>query len=83
MKKKLSIRQAVINVCNRLEEGEVLLGYQLYNRVLGELRASGSKKRPLSGTVLRQYRVVRELCGMESKIGVSEYKKKVKDEGSI
>ena len=72
----MTIKQAVINVCERMEPGEEILGYQFYNRVLRELAFSGSKKQPLSGTVLRRYREVRELCGMESSIGTSKYRKK-------
>lgn len=74
--KPLTVKQAVINVCNRMEPGEEVLGYQLYNRVLRELAFSGSKRVPLSDTVLRRFREVRELCDMESQISVSKYRKK-------
>ncbi len=73
---RITIKQAVINVCDRMEPGEEVLGYQLYERVLRELAFSGSKKRPLSDTVLRRFREVRELCGMESNISISKYRKK-------
>lgn len=72
----ITIKQAVINVCEQLQPGETLLGYELYNRTLAELRKHGSKKRPLSDTVLRRFREVREICNMESQISVSKYTKK-------
>lgn len=74
----MTIKQAVINVCNRLNAGDKLLGYQLYDRVLLELHLAGNTNRPLSDTVLRRFREVRELCDMESHPSVSEYTKKCK-----
>ena len=73
---KLTIKQAVINVCNKMTPGEKLLGYQLYDLVIHELRMAGVTKRPLDGTVLRAFRNVRDLCDMESFHSVSEYRKK-------
>ena len=73
---KLTIRQAVINVADAMTPGETLLGYEFYNRVLRELMLAGNKNRPLDGTVLRALRDVRDICGIESKHSVSEYRKK-------
>lgn len=72
----MTIKQAVINVCNRMYPGQTLLGYQFYDRVLLELKMAGNTNRPLSDTVLRRFREVRELCDMESQQSVSEYTKK-------
>ena len=74
----MTIKQAVINVCERMEPGEEILGYQFYNRVLRELAFSGSKKQPLSGTVLRRFREVRELCvGKLKSVSVIERRRSV------
>jgi len=72
----MTIKQAVINVCNAMTPGQKLLGYQFYDKVIDELIRNGSKQRPLSDTVLRRFREVREVCGMESHHSVSEYRKK-------
>ena len=72
----ITIKQAVINVCNRMYPGQTLLGYQFYDHVLLELKNAGNTNRPLSDTVLRRFREVRELCDMESSQSVSEYTKK-------
>ena len=69
----ITIKQAVINVCNRMHPGQTLLGYQFYDKVLLELKMAGNTNRPLSDTVLRRFREVRELCDMESSQSVSEY----------
>lgn len=74
--KEITIKQAVINVCENLDPGSTLLGYQLYNKVIHELRKAGNTNKPLSDTVLRRFREVRDLCGMESYISVSKYHKK-------
>lgn len=75
--KKITIKQAVINVCERMAPGEELLGYQFCDRVQNELWINGSRARPLSGTILRAYRSVRDQCSMESKHAVSKYRKKL------
>ena len=72
----ITIKQAVINVCAKMYPGQTLLGYQFYDKVLLELKMAGNTNRPLSDTVLRRFREVRELCGMESSQSVSEYTKK-------
>lgn len=72
----ITIKQAVVNVCRDMYPGQTLLGYEFYERVLQELRNAGNANRPLSDTVLRRFREVRELCGMESSQSVSEYTKK-------
>ena len=72
----ITIKQAVINVCNLMEPGQTLLGYQFYEHVLFELKMAGNTNRPLSDTVLRRFREVRDLCGMESSQSVSKYTKR-------
>lgn len=72
----MTIRQAVINVCRDMYPGQTLLGYEFYERVLQELRNAGNTNRPLSDTVLRRFREVRDLCGMVSSQSVSEYTKR-------
>jgi hypothetical protein len=72
----MTIKQAVINVCNRMYPGEMLLGYELYERVLVELHCAGNTNKPLQETVARRYREIKDLCGMESSPSVSEYRKK-------
>ncbi len=72
----ITIKQAVINVCTKMYHGQTLLGYQFYDKVLLELKMAGNTNRPLSDTVLRRFREVRELCGMENSQSVSEYTKK-------
>jgi hypothetical protein len=79
-REKMTIKQAVINVCNAMYPGEKILGYELYERVLAELWRSGNFNRPLSDTVLRRFREVRDLCGMESHPSISEYTKKIQSE---
>ena len=73
----MTIKQAVINVCNRMYPGQMLLGYELYERVLAELDHAGNTNKPLQETVARRFREVREFCNMETSIGASEYTKKV------
>ena len=78
----MTIKRAVINVCNRMYPGEKILGYELYDRVLSELWRSGNTNRPLSDTVLRRFREVRGLCGMESQQSISVYTKKIQSGGN-
>lgn len=77
----MTIKRAVINVCNAMYPGEKILGYELYERVLAELWRSGNTNRPLSDTVLRRFREVRDLCGMESHPSISVYIKKIQSGG--
>lgn len=72
----MTIKQAVINVCAALKPGEMILGYEMYERVLAEMKRHGDFRRPLQETVAKDYRNVRELCNMESTSGISEYTKK-------
>lgn len=78
----MTIKQAVINVCNGMNPGQTLLGYQFYDRVLLELKMAGNTNRPLSDTVLRRFREVRGLCGMESQQSISVYTKKIQSGGN-
>ena len=72
----MTIKQAVINVCDSLRPGQTILGYEMYEMVLAEMRRHGDFRRPLQETVAKDYRTVRELCNMESTSGISEYTKK-------
>ena len=72
----MTIKQAVMNVCDRLYPGQTILGYEMYDMVLAELRRAGNTNRPLQETVARRFREVRDICRMESTISVSEYTKK-------
>lgn len=71
----MTIKQAVINVCEKLHPGQTILGYEMYDRVLAEMRRNGDFRRPLQETVARRFRDVRDLCRIETLTG-SEYRKK-------
>ena len=73
----ISIRQAVMNVCSRYYPGQMVLGYHIYNDTITELKTHGYAGKPLQETVARRYREVKEMCGMESSSGKSEYLKKL------
>ena len=73
----ISIRQAVVNVCSRYYPGQIVLGYQIYNDTLTELKAHAYAGKPLQETVARRYREVKGMCGMESSSGKSEYLKRL------
>lgn len=73
---KLTIKQSVINVCNKLQPGQTILGYELYDLVLADLIRNGYPGRPLQETVAKRYREVRDSVGMFSVSGISEYTKK-------
>jgi hypothetical protein len=73
----ISIRQAVMNVCSRYYPGQIVLGYQIYNDTITELKAHAYAGKPLQETVARRYREVKGFCGMESSSGKSEYLKRL------
>jgi len=72
---KITVKQAVINVCEKLEPGTTLLGYQLIRKVRIEMLIHGNFKKPLGATILREYRLVKGMCEMDSHIGDSKYRK--------
>ena len=61
---KMTIRQAVVNVCSRLRVGDKLKIYQIYDRVMLELKNSGYDGYPTQETVQRRFRENAEAMGM-------------------
>lgn len=61
----MTIREAVINVCNRLHPGDKLFVYEIEDRVKVELRRNNYPSRPTQETIQRRFREVADLCEME------------------
>ena len=53
---KMTIRQAVINVCARMKPGDKMKIYEIYNRVMTELKRNGYEGTPVQETVQRRFR---------------------------
>lgn len=62
----MTIKQAVVNVLNRLHPGDTVLVYQIENLVRVELRRNYYEGCPSQETIQRKYREVADLCEMET-----------------
>jgi len=61
----MTIKQAVINVCTRLHQGDKLFVYEIYDRVRAELKRAAYDSVPTQETVQRRFREVSGMCCME------------------
>jgi len=75
LKKKFTIRQAIINVCRRYEHGKTVIAWDIYNDTMDELRRNEYKGMPLQETVARIYRMTAIQCDMETLPGKGRYRK--------
>jgi len=73
--KRYCCGDAVCDVLKEMEPGKTILGYEMYGRVLEQLRKHGSKAHPLGESVARRYRERKGRYGIHSTSGVSEYTK--------
>ena len=53
---KITIKQAVINVCARMKPGDKMKIYQIYDRVMWELKRHGYEGQPTQESVQRRFR---------------------------
>lgn len=61
----MTIREAVINVCQRLRPGDKLFVYEIEDRVKLELKRNCYEGHPTQETIQRRFREVASLCEME------------------
>ena len=53
---KITIKQAVINVCARMKPGDKMKIYEIYDKVMVELKRNNYDGKPTQETVQRRFR---------------------------